>query len=327
MTKQTNKKRAKQFAGKYSVDINATNILETLFTRTPLITFLFILPLATTIKMSNEIVNLPTIAEIEAAAEVLSMPDNSAKVVRVKEQFAVKFGNGIPLSEAENMKFLAANSKVPVPKVYAAFIDPETNRTFIIMEYVRGDNLQKLLPSLTPTEKVIICKLVKDAIIELRKIPSPGYLGTLNRQPYHDGVFWTKDNNPLISGPFANQKEMNRGILERLRQTESSQYIQLLQKTVDSTLHDHRPVFTHGDLQPKNIMVEKAESHDDGSPAFKITLIDWEIAGWYPEYWDFCNATISCRFKPDWLELIPDILDQYPVEYLMMQVIYSAVFY
>lgn len=277
--------------------------------------------------MSNDIVNLPTIAEIEAAAEVLSMPDNSAKVVRVKEQFAVKFGNGIPLSEAENMKFLAANSKVPVPKVYTAFIDPETNQTFIIMEYVRGDNLQELLPSLTPTEKAIICKLVKDAIIELRKIPPPGYLGTLNRQPYHDGVFWTKDNDPLISGPFANQKEMNRGILERLRQTESSQYIQLLQKTIDSTLHDHHHVFTHGDLQPKNIMVEKAGSRDDGIPAFKITLIDWEIAGWYPEYWDFCNATISCRFKPDWLELIPDILDQYPVEYLMMQVVYSAVFY
>ena len=290
-------------------------------------TFLFILPLAKTIKMSNEIVNLPTIAEIEAAAEVLSMPDNSTKVVWVKEKFAVKFSNGIPLSEAENMKFLAANSKVLVPKVYTAFIDLETNQTFIIMEYIRGDNPQKLLPSLMPTEKVIICKLVKDAIIKLQKISLPGYLGTLNHQPYHDSVFWTKDNNPLISGPFANQKEMNCRILERLHQTELSQYIQLLQKTVDSTLHNHHPVFTHGDLQLKNIMVEKAESRNDGSPAFKIILIDWEIAGWYPEYWEFCNATISCRFKPNWLELIPDILDQYPVEYLIMQVVYSAVFY
>ena len=41
--------------------------------------------------------DLPTIAEIEAATDVLSMPDNSAKVVRVREHFAVKFGNGIPL--------------------------------------------------------------------------------------------------------------------------------------------------------------------------------------------------------------------------------------
>lgn len=44
-------------------------------------------------------------------------------------------------------------------------------------------------------------------------------------------------------------------------------------------------------------------------PLFKITLIDREIAGWYPEYREFCNAKIVCRFKPDWLELVPDILD------------------
>lgn len=189
------------------------------------------------------------------------------------------------------MKFLAVNSRVPVPKVYTAFIEPDTNRTFIIMEYIPDDDLQKLLPSLTSAEKVIICKLVKGAIIELRNILPPNYLGTLNRQPYIDGVFWIKDNNPAISGPFANQKEMNCGILERLRQTESPQYVQLLQGMVDCTLHSHRTVFTHGDLQPKNIMVQRAGSCEDGSSNFKITLIDWEGSGWYPEYWGFCNAT------------------------------------
>ncbi|KAB8224089.1 hypothetical protein BDV33DRAFT_188388 [Aspergillus novoparasiticus] len=225
------------------------------------------------------------------------MPDNSAKVVRVKEHFAVKLGNGIPLSGAENMRFLAANSN-------KALVDSETNRTFIIMEYIHGDTHQKLRPSLTPAQKTIICKL-----------------------PYHDGVFWTKDYIPLISGPFASQKEMNCGIIERLSLTESPQYIRLLQNMVDSTLHNHRTVFTHGDLQPKHIMVDEVESFEDGSLSFKITLKDWELAGWYPEYWDFCNATICCRFKPDWLELIPDILDEYHVEYLMVQIVYSSVFY
>lgn len=31
--------------------------------------------------------------------------------------------------------------------------------------------------------------------------------------------------------------------------------------------------------------------------------------------------------KLDGLELIPDIFDQYPIEYLMIQVVYSSVFY
>ena len=271
---------------------------------------------------------LPTIAEIEAAANTLSFPDNFTKVVRVKEHFAVKFGNGIPLSEAEAMKFLAANRTVRVPKVYAAFMDPATNRTYIIMDYIPGNDLQKLLPSLTPSEKSIICRLIRDSINQLREIPAPGYLGTVDRQPYNDGVFRTTGDNPLITGPFANQNEMNRGILKNLAQRESPHYIRLLQGMVDRTLYGHRTVFTHGDLQPKNIMVERVDdAAAAGDPGFRITLVDWEMAGWYPEFWEFCNATVCCRFKPDWLELIPDILEQYAVEYLMMQLVYATVFY
>ena len=273
-----------------------------------------------------EAIRLPNVAEIEAATELISTPDTSAKVVRVNEHFAVKMGHNVTLIEAENMRFLAANSKVPVPKVYAAFKDPGTNKTYIVMQYLPGDTLQKILPSLAPPEKAIICKMIKDAITELRSIPPSDYFGMLNRQPYLDGVFWTEGLNPKISGPFKNQDEMNVAIIEKLRQTESDQYIQLLQTMVNRTLNHHRIVFTHGDLQPKNIIVERREDRD-GCPEFRITLLDWESAGWYPEFWDFCNATIACRFKPDWLELVPDILDQYPVEFLMMQVVYSSVFY
>ncbi|KAL1868360.1 hypothetical protein Plec18167_008285 [Paecilomyces lecythidis] len=276
--------------------------------------------------MAPETLRLPTITEIEAATEIISTPDTSAKVIRVNEHFAVKMGHGVPLIEAENMRFLATNSKVPVPKVHAAFRDPDKNKTYIIMEYHPGDTLQKLLPSLNQVEKATISKLVKDAITELRSIPPPGYFGMLNRQPYPDGVFWTEGLNPIISGPFATQRDMNVAIRERLRQTESDQYIRLLRNMINQTLSNHRIVFTHGDLQRKNIMVERT-GDCDGCPEFEVTLLDWESAGWYPGFWEFCNATIACRFKPDWLELVPDILEQYSVEVLMMQVVYSSVYY
>lgn len=49
--------------------------------------------------------------------------------------------------------------------------------------------------------------------------------------------------------------------------------------------------------------------------------------GWYPELREFCSASILCRFKPDWLELLTEILDHYLVEYLMIRIVYSTVFY
>lgn len=52
--------------------------------------------------------------------------------------------------------------------------------------------------------------------------------------------------------------------------------------------HQHRMVFTHGDFKAHNILVD-----DDGHLS---RFLDWESAGWYPEYWEFTTAT---RFGKD----------------------------
>ena len=43
----------------------------------------------------------------------------------------------------------------------------------------------------------------------------------------------------------------------------------------------HAIVFTHGFLAFRNIIVKDSR--------FKA-IIDWEMAGWYPEYWEFAKA-------------------------------------
>lgn len=44
--------------------------------------------------------------------------------------------------------------------------------------------------------------------------------------------------------------------------------------------------FTHGDLLPENIMVDMSVA---GRP--RITgIFDWELAGWYPYFWDYFRA-------------------------------------
>ncbi|KAF8153449.1 hypothetical protein B0H34DRAFT_723640 [Crassisporium funariophilum] len=49
---------------------------------------------------------------------------------------------------------------------------------------------------------------------------------------------------------------------------------------------DHRIVLSHGDLNPKNIML--LDGKDDSISVSGI--IDWEMGGWYPEYWDSLKA-------------------------------------
>jgi aminoglycoside phosphotransferase len=50
----------------------------------------------------------------------------------------------------------------------------------------------------------------------------------------------------------------------------------------------HRITFTHGDFKAHNILVDE-EGHLSG-------FLDWECAGWHPEYWEF---TTAMRFGKD----------------------------
>jgi thiamine kinase-like enzyme len=44
--------------------------------------------------------------------------------------------------------------------------------------------------------------------------------------------------------------------------------------------------FTHGDLHRSNILVTPAA---DG-PSRVMAIVDWHQCGWYPAYWEYCNA-------------------------------------
>ncbi|KAL6704139.1 hypothetical protein ACN47E_008699 [Coniothyrium glycines] len=272
---------------------------------------------------------LPSIAEIRQSTHFLSAPDATATVVKVGP-FAVKFGPSVTLLEAENLKYVSTSSEVPVPEVFGTLVEPETGIRFIIMEFVPGPTLEKIWTSLHPLEKLDISNQLRTALVHLRQLrpEQPGYLGSVGQQALADGVFWKPGYDPAISGPFKNEAELNEGIIRKLAESESTSYMSLFRSLVSATLQGHQTAFTHGDLQAKNIIVHRTGTKGDGSGTgtFDVRIIDWEISGWYPEYWEFCNATIIGRFRPEWLELVQQIMPTYPREYLMMQTIRGIMF-
>ncbi|KAG5759063.1 hypothetical protein H9Q72_012807 [Fusarium xylarioides] len=267
---------------------------------------------------------IPTIEEIRASTEVLSPPDASATVVKVGENFAVKFGHTVSFEEAEAFQFISSNTKVPVPEFYATLVEPETGINFIVMEYINARSLGDLWPSLAAPDKLEITNQLHAALQDLRSLEPPSYMGSVNRRPLTDGVFWTPEQNPATPGPFNTEEDLNEGVLKRLAEHEPQAHLTLLRTLITTTLRDHKVKFTHGDLQPKNILVKRTGLNDS---QYEIKIIDWEISGWYPEYWEFCNATIAGGFRSEWLDLVQHIMHVYVPEYLMLQTIRSLLFY
>ncbi len=72
---------------------------------------------------------------------------------------------------------------------------------------------------------------------------------------------------------------------------------------VASTLQTgHEVVMSHGDLHPSNILVEW-----ESSTSLVVTgIVDWELSGAYPEYWDYVKALHWVKSDlSDWYTYIP----------------------
>ncbi|KAK3299768.1 kinase-like domain-containing protein [Chaetomium fimeti] len=258
--------------------------------------------------------DLPTVAEILASKEQLSQPYGT-RVVRVRDHFAVKFGqSNALLQEGENQLFVQESSRVPVPTVYAVFHDEKTNLNFIVQEYIPGQLLGAIWDGLSYEEKSVITSQLRRNMDELRAIPSPGYCGGLWGQPNLDIHFGNPDrvhephSDSAISGPKATEEEWADTMCRRLEQREHGPakgrpyYMTWLRRLYRIVFRGHRPVFNHGDFSPGNIMIR-----DDDKSA---VIIDWQYSGWCPSFWEYCGAMEQLSHRSDWGEWLPKILDE-----------------
>ncbi|OAA54842.1 phosphotransferase enzyme family protein [Niveomyces insectorum RCEF 264] len=183
---------------------------------------------------------------------------------------------------------------------------------YIVVEYIQGRPLNDVWEQLSDTEKTSISTRLRGTFETLRSLPSPGYFGCVGRQPLEECVFWTRpdDGNVepgQINGPFDSEEQVNHAfVLKYLYNNGMPAKAAFYRRALPRVFRNHRPIFTHGDFQRKNVVMQ-----DDGD----VVLIDWESAGWYPDYWEYCLAMFACgNWNDDWNEWIAKILDEYPTE-------------
>jgi Phosphotransferase enzyme family len=95
------------------------------------------------------------------------------------------------------------------------------------------------------------------------------------------------------AGPLESEEEFNEhlikpawsgGFSSELEYENAIDQVKMLHKL------SHQIVFTHGDLQHHNILVQGGRI--TGFP-------DWESAGWYPDYWEY-TTTLRFTIKDFW---------------------------
>lgn len=222
-----------------------------------------------------------------------------ATIVSVQDEVVVKYGYDIREVEADTMRFVARETRMPVPKVYGVY-KSESGATFIVMEFMNGATMEKVWKTLSREGKKSMGLELRGYFRELRKLKEI-YIGALGRLPCT-----SESLQGLYTGPFENERELNETFVKNYEHTVPGYFGSML----TGMLKDgHEIVFSHSDLNMRNILVRDKKI---------VAVLDWEYAGFFPEYWDYAHAYLGVRWNDegmqDWVEFLQTSLDVYPVQ-------------
>ena len=174
---------------------------------------------------------------------------------------------------------MARAAGMPVPKVLSCGEHPHApfNRFFsILMTRLPGTTLENSADPLHVELEDPWLSELKKCMTSMRTWSSPytnsicSVIGTSlrsSRVPNH------------IMGLFTDEDELHGYLLSPASGhgfSSTAEYIQALERANEIRSYCHRITFTHGDFKAHNILVG-----DDGHLS---GFLDWESAGWYPEY-------------------------------------------
>ncbi|KAG5993610.1 hypothetical protein E4U43_003453 [Claviceps pusilla] len=184
-------------------------------------------------------------------------------------------------NEYAALQLVSRHTRVPVPM--ALDVVSDSKYSYLLTSRVPGTGLGSCLDALSHSEEEALVRDLQEALSQLRAIPkriAPEYaISNVLGKACFDGriemhAHFGARKNRLV-GPFVDEAEFHN----RLREI---RFPNILQR------EGHQIVFTHGDLHSANILMHNGRLSG---------IIDWETAGWFPEYWEYTKACYISRIN------------------------------
>ncbi|KAF1996786.1 phosphotransferase enzyme family protein [Amniculicola lignicola CBS 123094] len=208
----------------------------------------------------------------------------------------VKFGRQISTQEAINLWAIrkVIQNQTLVPEVYGWRVvqNGEFPEVFIYMQLVQGPTLAEQWDSMLVHDKQTVCNdlhVFVSRYREFRQNESAQVIGSVSHGLVPDRCLKQLPYLKL----FPTRASFQDWLSWLWRRHDPDP--QSIEDPWREILSDRGPiVFTHGDLRPTNIIVTTT------SPTRLVSVIDWEQAGWYPDYWESCKARYTAAPDGEW---------------------------
>uniref|UniRef100_A0A8H7XQ23 Aminoglycoside phosphotransferase domain-containing protein n=1 Tax=Psilocybe cubensis TaxID=181762 RepID=A0A8H7XQ23_PSICU len=222
------------------------------------------------------------------------------KFLSFRSRTFVKAHRGVRYQEALSMEFIAQNTTIPVPRVLDVYT--VNGIVHIVQERIPGRVLQIDWDHLSTEEKQSCMLQIKDFFTQLRSLkpPHPEHVQSVDGSGLSDNRI-----ENYIWGPFSSHDEFHKFMHHDVFRQRPHHYPNLQEPLSKVQGKKYKSVFCHGDLGPHNII------WNDG----KAVFIDWEMAGWFPEYWDYIRTHEARWWFTSWLDMFKEAVDRYDDEW------------
>ncbi|KAL2859869.1 kinase-like domain-containing protein [Aspergillus lucknowensis] len=240
---------------------------------------------------------LPTPMQVRALSKDIGQIPRPKPIKFEELNLIVKFGRHVTTLEALNLWMVRKvfKDEVPVPEVFGWRTDDE-GYVFIYIELIQGPTLLDHWSSLDVTGKRAFSDQLSKIVQSLRRLeqdPFEPFISSINKHHLQDYIFTTQPK----MGPFASVKEFN----DQFALLHQLPFPTRYDDPYRAYLPDEVGIkFTHADLHRGNIIVSFSSDASSSSGSARLVLVDWQQAGWYPEYWEYCKALYTCSYEDEW---------------------------
>lgn len=197
-------------------------------------------------------------------------------------------------AELEALRVVQTYTRIPAPKGIDAI--QHRGSSYLLMTGLHGSGIGQRLSTMTDRPLDVVAQQLKDYLAELRNIPSINNSSQFRIcNPLGGGILdWRIGDSQRKQLRFHDETEFNQFLTTDLPLEEDA-WNQI--KKSHSMKHDI--VFTHANINLRNTLVDEME--------MIAGIVDWECAGWYPEYREHSKMHFTVWNTPWW---IADVVDQ-----------------
>lgn len=199
----------------------------------------------------------------------------------------LKFGpndiNDKHIGEFRALQIVRRHTSIPVP--YPMDCVSHGEDSFLLTSAIPGEPIGYHIDHFSDDDQAVLINDLKNYVGELRAVAKEDkeLCGFPITSAMGGPIFDYRISLDPV-GPFVDESAFN----ERLK-------LGATPNTVHCT--GHKIVFTHADFNMRNILVDPRTRRLSG-------IVDWENAGWYPEYWEYTKAYFITKLAWRWLAIM-----------------------